>query len=115
MKQFGTSFGFALKGLSLALKDRNFVIEVVVGVTVVVLGVVFRFSVLEWVLVVLCIGAVLTAEAFNTALEELCDKFAPEHDPHIARIKDLSAAAVLITALSAMIVGGMIFAGHLLP
>ena len=55
------------------------------------------------------IGFVLTAETFNTALEELCDKFQPEHDPHIAKIKDLAAAAVLVSSITALIVGLIIY------
>ena len=55
------------------------------------------------------IGFVLTAETFNTALEELCDKFQPTHDPHIGKIKDLAAAAVLVSSITALIVGLIIY------
>ena len=46
-------------------------------------------------------------------LEELCDKFQPEHDPHIGKIKDLSAAAVLISSITALAIGLIIFLPYL--
>jgi len=59
--------------------------------------------------VVIVVAAVLMGEMFNTALEELCDKFQPTHDPHIAKIKDLAASAVLVMAIGALVIGVLIF------
>ncbi len=78
----------------------------------VVLGLIFHLSGIEFAITILAISSVLAAEAFNTALEELCDKFQPTHDPHIAKIKDLSAAAVLLVVIGAFIVGVVIFLPH---
>jgi diacylglycerol kinase len=64
--------------------------------------------------VVFAVSCVLVAETFNTALEELCDKFQPTHDPHIAKIKDLSAAAVLLASVGALSIGLIIFIPHLI-
>ena len=68
---------------------------------------------MDFMVLILVISSVLATETFNTALEELCDKFEPSHDPHIAKIKDLSAAAVLVTSLGAAGVGIIIFAPHI--
>lgn len=101
-------------GLKLAwVEEINFKVEVACAVVVIALGIFLHLSTLEFVLITLVIGGVLAAEAFNTALEELCDKFQPTHDPHIAKIKDLAAAAVLIASLAAGVVGLLIFIPYL--
>ena len=111
-KFFGVQY--ALKGLYVAWKEEsNFRFQVCFAVLVVVFGFALNISLLEWGLIIFMIGFVLTVELFNTALEELCDKFTREHDPHIAKIKDLSAAAVLAASSTALIVGLVIFIPHL--
>jgi diacylglycerol kinase (ATP) len=66
-------------------------------------------SALEWCAVVLAIGAVWTAEAFNTALEALVDLASPENHPLAARAKDVAAGAVLCASISAVVVGAIVF------
>jgi len=70
---------------------------------------VLQVSKTEFLIVIIMIGFVVVAELFNTALEELCDKFQPTHDPHVAKIKDLAAAAVFASAITAVLVGLAIF------
>jgi len=109
------SVGYALKGLVIAWKEEfNFKIEIAAVVFTLAASVVFDLSTIEFALVILTIGLVLVTELFNTALEELCDALEPNHDPHIAKIKDISAAAVFITSLTAFIIGVIIFGSHLL-
>ena len=64
---------------------------------------------LEWIALLICIGAVLAAEAFNTALEALADRISTEYSPLIRDAKDLSAGAVLILAIMSATVGLIIF------
>ena len=64
---------------------------------------------LEWVILVLTVGLVWAAEIFNTAIEITVDLISPEYDPKAKIIKDVSAGAVLICALSAVLVGLLIF------
>lgn len=110
LKQFSQAFRYAAIGLRLAWTEGlNFKIEIVCAILVVALGVFLNISALAFCIVILAITSVLAAEVFNTALEELCDKFQPTHDPHIAKIKDLAAAAVLLTSVGAFIVGLIIF------
>ena len=73
-----------------------------------------KVSNIEFLIIAAMIGFVLVAELFNTALEELCDKFQPTHDPHIAKIKDLAAAAVSAATITAIIVGLIIFIPHVM-
>ena len=57
-----------------------------------------------WAVVVLIIAAVLAAELFNTALEQLADRLHPERHPQIKSAKDCGAAAVLICSIGALLV-----------
>lgn len=114
MKKFFQALSYAFTGLLLAWREEsNFKIEVVCAVLVVALGTAVRLSGIEFALVAVAISIVFAAEVFNTALEELCDKLETDHDPRIARIKDLAAAAVLIASAGALAVGLFIFIPHL--
>lgn len=114
MRKHIDSFRYALTGLAIVWREeRNFRVQVVFAVLVLLLASLLHLPALARALIVLVVVCVLTAEAFNTALEELCDKFSGSHDPHIAKIKDLSAAAVLIMSFGALVVGVIIFAPYL--
>ncbi len=63
----------------------------------------------EWIAVVLCIGIVISAEIFNTAIEHIANFIQPNQDIKIKHIKDLGAAGVFTTALASFIVGLIIF------
>jgi diacylglycerol kinase (ATP) len=73
----------------------------------------FGLSRAEWLWVTVAIVLVWSAEAFNTALEELADAVHPERDPGIGRAKDAAAGAVLIAALGAAVIGLLVFVPHL--
>ena len=68
-------------------------------------GFILHLSPVEWTLIILCMGLVLGMELVNSAIERLADKISTERDPVIGKIKDLSAGAVLISAIAAAIVG----------
>lgn len=109
------SFRYALAGVRLAWREEfNFRTEVVLGSIAVVLGAYFGISTIEWIALVSWCALVLMAEAFNTALEELCDMLRPTHDPHVAKIKDLAAAAVLLASCGALATGIIIFVPRLI-
>ena len=104
------SFTYAGKGLkSFIRKEHNAWIHAIATVLVIVMGIVFGISQMEWVAIILCIGVVFAAEAFNTAIERLVNLVSPEHNPIAGDVKDIAAGAVLICAIAAAIVGGMIF------
>lgn len=68
----------------------------------------------EWLVLVLTIAAVWSAEAFNTALELLADAVSPEVHPLVGKAKDVAAAAVLIAAIAAVVVAALILVPRLL-
>ena len=105
---------FALNGIRIAWQEEfSFKVQIYAAALILLLGWFFSISVTEWLMVIFMIGIVLSAEIFNTALEELCDKYQADMDPHIGKIKDLSAAAVLVASATALIVGIVIFIPHL--
>ena len=69
----------------------------------------FDFSLTEWGILIITIALVFAAEAFNTAIEVLTDMVSPEYHPKAKVVKDVSAAAVLITALMAIIVAILLY------
>lgn len=103
------SFRYAAHGIRDLFREDNARIHAVVAVAVIVAGVWLGLSLTEWAVIMLTIGAVLAAEAVNTALESLCDRVSPGFDEHIRRAKDLAAGAVLLLAMAAVVVGLFIF------
>lgn len=109
------SFRHAFRGVALLLKgEHNAWIHLTVALLVIAAGCFFRITTGEWIAVVIVIGLVFMAEAFNSAIEALCDHVTPHYSPTIKRIKDLAAGAVLIAAIAAAIVGLIIFLPKLL-
>lgn len=109
------SFRYSWNGLRIAWREEaNFRIGVVFTGLALMLSYVLRLSQVEFIIVVLTIALVLMAEVFNTALEEFCDMVKNDPDPHIAKIKDLSAAASSIAVYAAVIIGLIIFAPRVL-
>lgn len=96
-------------GLSYALKGRNFRIQLGIGALALFLGAFLDLGRTDMLVLILTCGLVLSLEATNTAVEEICNKFHPETHPHIALIKNLAAGAVLISAIAATLVGVIVF------
>ncbi len=115
LRRRAASFGHAFRGLGdLFATQVHARIHAVAGGVAVGLGFYLKISPGEWCLVVLSIAAVLAAEAMNTAIEYWTDLVSPEHHPLAGKAKDVAAAAVLLTAIGAAIVGGIIFLPKLL-
>ena len=76
---------------------------------VIIAGIVLGITRTEWIMVVMCIGTVIAAELFNTAIEKLVDLVSPERHPVAGQVKDIAAGAVLICAVAAAIIGLIIF------
>lgn len=110
MKKTFDAFGYALAGLRNTIrKERNFKIEVCLAALACAAGVYFDITNLEWLIVSITTGTVLSAELFNTAIEKLCDAFCPDNNPQIKIVKDCAAAAVLVCAAAAAVCGAIIF------
>ncbi|GAB4015876.1 diacylglycerol kinase family protein [Spirosoma migulaei] len=108
------SFRFAGQGiLDLFRFENNAKVHLLIAGLVVATGLYLQLSRTEWAIILTQIGLVWAAEAFNTAIEKLCDFVSPGRHPQIKAIKDLSSGAVLILAITAVIVGLIILGGHL--
>ena len=106
------SFTYAGRGIWVFVKStHNAWIHLVVLAVAVALGIYFNITVVEWMMLVLAGGFVLVAEAFNTAIEIDIDLTSPEYHPYAKDTKDVAAGAVLISAVTALIIGLFIF-GH---
>jgi diacylglycerol kinase len=107
MKALIKSFGYAFEGIWAAIKtERNLKIHLVAAVLVIILGLYLGITAAKWCLIVFAIGFVLVSELFNTAVERLGDAVSDEKQtPAIKAVKDISAAAVFLSALTALVVG----------
>lgn len=104
------SFQFAFNGIKLLItKEPNAWIHCFATVCVLIAGALLGLSRMEWVAVVVVIGAVLAAEAVNSSIEALADLVSQEYNETIKRTKDLAAGSVLLMAIAAAIVGLIIF------
>lgn len=104
------SFKFAFNGIILLItSEHNAWIHCFVAVCVIIAGFAFDISTTEWIAVTFAIGTVLAAEAVNSSIEAIADLVSPGYNEAIKRTKDLAAGAVLILAISAAIVGLIIF------
>jgi len=109
-KRLNNSFAYALHGLWIMIwQEQNAKIHLFVMLIVAVSGFYFQISVLDWIAIVVVSGGVFAAEAFNTSIETLSDTISTEYNKNIKQVKDFAAGAVLIAALTAIIVGLIIF------
>ena len=107
------SIRYAWRGVVwLVLTQGNALVHLAATVAVVAAGLFFKVTAGEWLALVLAMSTVWLAEGLNTAVEALADRITMENDPLIGRAKDVAAGAVLIAAIAAAIVGGIIFWPH---
>lgn len=110
MKSLLKSFTHAFNGLrQMVFAERNFTIHIIAAFVAVAFCVLLQVNDIEFLIVVVCIASVISAEIFNSAVEKLCDFVHPEEHGQIKVIKDIAAAAVLMVALASFIVGIVIF------
>lgn len=115
MNKFIKGFVYALNGIwHAAATQLNFRVHLFCATLAVCAGYALHISNGEWLWVILCIGMVLVAELFNTAIEFLTDLVSPEYNKKAGLVKDMAAGAVLITAITAVIIGLIIFLPKLL-
>lgn len=104
------SFRDAFAGWGYILRSqRNAWIHSAITILVAAIGFWLKLRTLEWAVLVAAIGLVWVAELFNTGLETLVDLASPEIHPLAARAKDIAAAAVLTAAITAAVIGLLVF------
>jgi len=100
------SFRFAFAGLWYALRtQRNTRIHLIIAAAAIALGVWLNLSLTQWAVLTLTIGFVLVSEMLNTVAETLVDMISPDYHPLAKIIKDVTAGAVLLTAIASVVVG----------
>ena len=108
------SFTHAWRGLGLFLRTTHSAwIQIGIFALVVVAGSLLQITKIEWMFLMFAGGLVLSAEAFNTALEIDMDLTSPQYHPAARDTKDIAAGAVLIASITASIIGLFIFLPHL--
>lgn len=104
------SFRYAFAGIArLVRTQHNAWIHCVVAACVIVVGLWLGLAAWEWAVVAVCIGVVLAAEGFNSAIEALADRVTRDYDEAIGHVKDLAAGAVLLVVIGAVAAGLIIF------
>jgi diacylglycerol kinase (ATP) len=89
--------------------EHNARIHLVIFLGVIIAGLVFRISSIDWILVIISSGLVFISECFNTAIENISDQVTTELNENIKKAKDVAAAGVLIAAIVSFIVGLIVF------
>lgn len=108
------SFRNALQGFKTAfVKERNLKLQVVSALLIISMGLFFEITSMEWNLIIVVISLVFVSELINTSIETLCDTLHPNFNIGIKKTKDIAASSVIFAALSAIIVGAIIFAPYL--
>lgn len=109
-KKIINSFKYAVEGIITSFKsERNMKIHVVIMLLVILAGVIFKISKIEWIICILLFGIVISGELFNTAIETIVDMITTEKNEKAKIAKDVSAGAVLVLAIGAAIIGLIIF------
>lgn len=105
-----TMFRDALRGIRLGvLGERSFAVHIPVAVAVVAAGTFFGVTSGEWLVLVLCITLVFTAELLNTGLEHMAKAVTRERNIHVGAALDIAAGGVLCASLGALVCGLIIF------
>lgn len=108
-------FASAFEGFYAGLRyDRSILIQIVLALGSMVFFAILKISTIEWLFVLTAIFVVLVTEFLNSAIEDICDLLIQEYHLHVKEIKDIAAAAVLIAAVYAIVVAGVIILGRLL-
>lgn len=114
-RERGNSFGFAFQGLKALFRtEHNAWIHGGLTVVVIFLSLLLNVNRTEVCVLILTMAFVWSAEIFNTALEKAMDFISTEKHPQIKLVKDLAAAAVLVSAVAAVLIGLLIFVPKLL-
>lgn len=113
-QKLARSFKYAFEGIYSGIKtETNWKIGLIEAFIVILAGLYFQISRWEWIIVLILIGLVLSAELGNSAVEAIVDSFMPDEHPKAKLAKDFSAGSVVIMILTAGIIGAVIFLPYL--
>ncbi len=117
MKQDHSFFTGRLKSLKFAVvgayklitTEHSIMVQFSLGILVTIAGFYFEISKTEWLFQTLAVGLVLSIEGLNTAVEKIADFIHPEFHTKIGFIKDIAAGAVFFAAMTALLIGAIIY------
>lgn len=110
LKRMIDSFNYAISGIIQALKNEpNMKIHFFIAFVVLFASLLFNFSRVEMIILLLTVGMVITAEMINTAIEKTIDLITGDYHPLAKMVKDIAAGAVLVSALISLIVAYLLF------
>ncbi len=113
--QFGRSLGHAVDGLKAIFRDeRNFRLDLFFTIVVIIVGILFKISHSDWIAISLVISMVLISETINSVIEAICDTVSTEYKVNIKYAKDVSAGAVLVSAIVSIITGLVVFLPYII-
>ena len=114
-KTFISSVRCALNGLSTAIEsEKNFKAYLIHILVTTPFNIWLGFSMIEWVIYIVCVLGVFAMECVNTAIERLCDYLTQEKDENIKIIKDIAAGAVICFGFAFYISEGIMIGAHLI-
>ncbi|ANZ33257.1 diacylglycerol kinase family protein [Staphylococcus carnosus] len=103
-------FKYPIHGfITIIKKDKNYLLHLLTAIVVILAGILFGISKIEWLVIILLIALVLSFEAINTAVEYVVDLVTDEYKPLAKRAKDTAALSVLVISIAAGIIGLIIF------
>lgn len=112
--KFIAGFGYAFSGLWYALSTQiNMKVHLALAILAIVLGILLHISAVEFALIFVAIVGVLIAELFNTVIELCVDLISPAFHPLAKHAKDVSAGAVLLSAMLAIVIALFVYVPHL--
>ncbi len=108
------SFGYAFRGIGIMiLSERNFQIHLLALFINLLLIIVLQLNRDDAVIIIIVSTIVLITEMLNTCIEKICDFIHPEFNLNIGRIKDISAGAVLVASMAALVTAVLIYGKYL--
>lgn len=113
-KKLIKSFDYAIEGLRMAFQEQTFRIFCFIALLVVFLMFLFEVSFYEKLILILIITFLMAFELINSRIEQIINVFQPNHDQKAKVIKDITAGAVLLVSLGAVIIGILIFLPRIL-
>ena len=100
----------AVRGIIDALRtEKNLRFDFFIALCVIALGLAFKIGPVEWMVCLISMGIMLSAELFNTAIEYFVDMYTREKNEMAGKIKDISAGAVFLLSINVAVVGFIIF------
>lgn len=104
------SIKYAFQGaVKLITTEHSIMVQFSIGLIMTFAGFYFEINATEWMFQIMTIGLIMGVEGLNTAIEKIADFIHPEFHDRIGFIKDIAAGAVFFTAITAVIIGFIIY------